>query len=189
MSILIEANKIFREIYDAALYNSITNNSNICINGINFCFRQREEGIYINDRLKTIYIQTLDKNPLNYVNLLDYRKFRFNVFHAILRLLALKTRNPMLLNKKILECYLNAMMVIYIISSNRNLNNFVDFYDSKDFILGKLMVYSEDLPGNDLINYIRSLSNEEFEGFIIFIEQELTLCKIENVDLLSLYLY
>ena len=74
-------------------------------------------------------------------------------------------------------------------SNNRNLDNFVDFYDSKDFILGKLLVYGKDLPCDNLINYIRSISDKEFEGFVIFIEQELTLCKIENVDLLLLHLY
>ena len=198
MSILAEAyqiyNTFYRSLMDESIFNSndnvIMGNGKISfsIKGITFTFIKNDrECCYLDKDTETIYLEKVIKGCL----VCNRQEFnteinKWNIFIGILCILILRMDNINFSNEVESNKYLNAMLFINHTYAN-GLQSLLkkDFYD-KEIICAWLVNFEFNTIGNRLITYIKELTDNEYREFTNIIDQELTLCKIENTNLRTL---
>ena len=113
------------------------------------------------------------------------------MFYYILQLLALRTQNSLFNDNKVLECYLKSLLTLDLLGICDYFDSFVkQMINGKEETIKNIETFEEVWLKNsltqELIVYIKGLSEKEYKQFEEFAAQEYLLCKIKGISLRNL---
>ena len=200
MSIVQETYNLYRKIISG--YLKIKDNFPVIINegvgyeidNVRILFVPKGKVIKVNDS-NTIYVKSfsndlIDFNEgkvINSVGMLSLFN-NYNILLDIIRFLALKFYDQKFLKEEDLNQYVYGIgFIIFLMRSRFVLSILNKLVTNKNQTINFLDECIQSHPFGDALKiFIKNLSQKGYENFISNIEQELVLCKIENIDLNSL---